>query len=277
LGGLAAVLLVVSVVARDLPDYFQEWPSRGLVRFLYRADIQDVADYLNTADPPLTDFGMSGLLAGPWDRLALEIDLDPQTTARPRWYHPERVALLRPAVSFVGYPNLNMAYTGWYRPLPEDEQLAGGYVLGELQAERQADFDPAAAVCFINGLCLLNAKYTAANGTLELVWGVDRELELPPMPLISNPPPPGVYAGPRLLIFAQLQDSTGGFLVGDDGLWIDPVTLRPGDTFLQRHDLVAPADSQPAAVVFGLYDPMTGERILTADGSDHLEIEIERR
>jgi hypothetical protein len=180
-------------------------------------------------------------------------------------------------VSFAGYPDVNMPYAGWYRPLPEDGQLAGGYILSELLAAHQPDFDPATAVCFVNGFCLLNAKYTAANGALELVWRVDHELDLPPMPLISNPPPPGVYAGPRLLVFAQLQDGAGGFLVGDDGLWIDPVTLRPGDVFLQRHHLVQPVGSQPAAVLFGLYDPMTRERILTTGGRDHLEIGMERR
>jgi hypothetical protein len=44
---LDALLLIASIAARDLPDYFQRWPERGMVRFLYRADIQDVADYVN--------------------------------------------------------------------------------------------------------------------------------------------------------------------------------------------------------------------------------------
>jgi hypothetical protein len=110
---------------------------------------------------------------------------------------------------------------------------------------------------------------------LQLLWQVAGPLDLPPSPLISYPPPPGVYSGPRLLVFAQLQDSGGGLLVGDDGLWVDPVTLRPGDRFLQRHYLAAPVDSQPAAVVFGLYDPMTGQRVLTSGGEDHLALPVE--
>ena len=44
---LMGLLLVGSIAARDLPDYFQRWPERGMVRFLYRADIQNVADYVN--------------------------------------------------------------------------------------------------------------------------------------------------------------------------------------------------------------------------------------
>jgi len=148
--------------------------------------------------------------------------------------------------------------------------------LSELRPENQPGVEPATAVCFDNGLCLRKAEYNDTDGTLELLWQVDHELALPPMPLISNPPPPGVYAGARLLVFAQLQNDVGSFLVGDDGLWIDPVTLQPGDIFWQRHYLAAPENSQPAAVVFGLYDPLTGERVLTVDGRDYLEVITER-
>jgi hypothetical protein len=95
------------------------------------------------------------------------------------------------------------------------------------------------------------------------------------MPLISNPPPPDVYAGPRLLVFAHLVDGAGALLAGDDGLWIDPLTVRAGDVFLQRHRLVAPDGSAPAAVLFGLYDPMTGERLLTDERQDAVRLELE--
>ena len=49
-------------------------------------------------------------------------------------------------------------------------------------------------------------SYDPATQTLHVEWQVEQPLDLPPMPLISNPPPPGVYAGPRLAVFAQLQD-----------------------------------------------------------------------
>ena len=94
---------------------------------------------------------------------------------------------------------------------------------------------------------------------------------LPPIPLISNPPPPGVYAGPRLSVFAQLLSSDGQFLTGDDGLWIDPTTLYEGDIFIQQHTLPPPQNGQ--RMVFGLYDPMTNERILTVDGRNAVVVE----
>ena len=82
-------------------------------------------------------------------------------------------------------------------------------------------------------MCLLGITDEETH-FLELGWRVADRLILPPKPLISNPPPPGVYSGPRLLAFAQLWDEADRFLAGDDGLWVDPYTLQPGDIFVCR-------------------------------------------
>ncbi|MBK8905107.1 MAG: glycosyltransferase family 39 protein [Anaerolineaceae bacterium] len=268
---MMAVLLVVSIAVRDLPDYFQRWPERGMVRFLYRADIQDVADYVNT-HPELTDFGISGLLAGPWDRMALQIGLHNDVVVRPRWFNGERVLLLSPPLSFVGFPETAAPYQSLLNPVTP-QVTPGYYVLAQTEAQMLADRTEE-RICFSNGLCWLTAVFDPATNRLELGWQVGETLELPEMPLISNPPPPGVYAGPRLQVFAQLLDAEGSFLVGDDGLWVDPVTLQPGDTFLQQHWLTLPEGVVAETAVFGLYDPMTGERIRTIDGRDHLRLDI---
>jgi hypothetical protein len=274
----AAVLLLASIGLRDLPDYFGEWPNRGMTRFLYRADLSNVAEYL-AAHRSLTDFAITGLLAGPWDREALKLELAEEgiepATIRPRWYNPERVIFLELAgepspPAFAGFPvGVTPIHGAKLTPLPGEQ--AGGYLLSQVEAARGAT---AETVCFRNGLCWLAADYDPATGYLELTWRVERPLELPPMPLISNPPPPGVYAGPRLYVFGQLLDEQGNFLAGDDGLWVDPLTLFPGDVFIQQHRPVLPVGTQPATASFGLYDPMTGGRIWTEDGRDHLSLPI---
>mgnify|MGYP002622793537 CR=1 FL=1 len=268
---LGAMLLVTSIAMRDLPDYFQRWPERGMVRFLYRADIQDVADYVNQT-PEMTDFGVSGLLAGPWDRMALNIDLHNNDEIRPRWFNVERAILLSPPLSFVGFPDTAVAYEPLLNPVAPPV-TAGYYSLAQTEAQMLAERSED-RICFTNGLCWLTAVFDPETNRLELGWQVGETLQLPPMPLISNPPPPGVYAGPRLQVFAQLLDADGNFLTGDDGLWVDPVTLRPGDIFLQHHWLVPPDGIVAETAVFGLYDPMTGKRILTTDGRDHLSLPI---
>jgi 4-amino-4-deoxy-L-arabinose transferase-like glycosyltransferase len=270
---LAGLLLLAAVAWRDLPDYFQRWPDRGMTRFLYRADIKSLARYVRD-NPELTDFGVSGLLAGPWDRIAFEIDAGSETDARPRWHNPERAILLRtggePAQSFSGYPRASALGDAFYKPVPG--LTVAGYELSRVAAGVDSAAEP---LCFENGLCLLASDYDAGDGTLMLTWELIRPLDLPVMPLISNPPPPGVYAGPRLLVFAQLLGVDGQVLAIDDGMWVDVTTLRDGDRFLQQHRLTGSGDDSPVAVTFGLYDPMTGERLRTMDGRDHLQLETD--
>ncbi|MCP5093932.1 MAG: hypothetical protein GY943_00105 [Chloroflexi bacterium] len=260
-----AFLLLGTVIVRDGTDYFVTWQERGMVRFLYRADYHEMAAYLNET-AVLTDFGVAGLLAGPWDKVALAIDTS--RDVRPRWYNPERVVLLQPAVSFAWIPHENKVY-----PV---EPLDDGWDNGAYRLSRVTHvIDTSERVCFENGLCMVTAVYDPTTQQLEVGWFVERPLDLPLIPLISNPPPPGVYAGPRLAVFAQLVDGNGNWLAGDDGLWVDPSTLYADDLFLQQHRFHLAAKAMPTNVLFGLYDPMSGERILTNDGQDHIQITIQ--
>ena len=264
---LFGVVLVMTVAGRDWPAYFGEWPQRGMVRFLYRADIGDVADYLQE-HPETTDFGITGLLAGPWDKLALQAELGINTAVSARWYNPERVLLLQPALSFAGFPEITTPYVDAYTDVPDVKGI-GGYRLQSVNFL----LPTGETVCFQNGLCALTAVYEPDLSQLTVAWRVERVLDLPPEQIISNPPPPGVYAGPRLLVFGQLWDAEGNFLTGDDGLWIDPYTLQVGDVFVQQHRWQVSAEGMGETAVFGLYDPLTGQRILTEAGQELVEVE----
>jgi len=253
---------------------------------LYRADLNDVAAYLQQ-HPELADAGITGLLTGPWDRQALRIALgeDPLDTAgcvsvQLRWYDPRRAILLEvagmPATLWQGYPVVESIYDAWIQI--QEGVTAGGYTLATVLADEPLSDD--SATCFANGLCLTGYRFASESGLLDLIWRVDQPLTLPEIPLISKPPPPGVYDGPRLLVFAQLIDGNGSFLVGDDGLWVDPTTLQVGDLFMQQHRLggqtvdISAADAGAPAILIGLYDPLTGERILTLNRQDHVRLEI---
>jgi len=267
---LPGLLLVVSVAARDLPDYFREWPQQPMVRFLYHADVRELAQLVRQEPAAYRDMGVASLLAGPWEQLAFGLEAGPAgEELRLRWYNPERVLLLQPARSF--------AYEGFFGPLfheaayaREPAVTAGRYWLAEVRMAPTIG----ESVCFANGLCWETAVFHPDTQTLELEWRLARQLNLPPIPLISNPPPPGVYAGPRLAVFAQLLDKNGQFLTGDDGLWLDPETLYPGDQFRQLHRLDGAALDEAAVINFGLYDPKTGARILTEKGRDSIQIPL---
>jgi hypothetical protein len=272
LPSLVGLILIAGIAWRDLPDYYLNWPERGMTRFLYRADIHELAQYINQHES-LTDFAVGSLLAGPWDKLALTIDLAPDSAVYPRWYYPERAVMLAigdtNVVTFVRSLGGPAFKSELYDSLSRN--VAGDYDLATISGEFDLEGE---AVCFQNGFCLLDSHFDKQSQTLRLAWEVRQQLQMPIVPLTSNPAPPGVYSGPRLSVFAQLLDSQGRLLAIDDGLWVDPTTLLPGDRFQQVHFLSTSQDMKAHLMVFGLYDPMNGNRILTEDGRDHIEIEI---
>ncbi len=283
--GLLVLLFLVSTAVRDLRDYFTVWPRRGMVGFLYRADYRVSARYLN-AHPEIADVAVSSNLLGPWDRLALAVDVHRDDVAA-RMFNPER-ALVYPAGSaprliLTHAPEassmVRAAIERDMRPLcgaPEPLRVFAPAAQGAWWPEQIGSWvSPAAPHSFANGLSLIgwgwpeDAPAPGRTVPLLLAWEVSRSLDLPPMPIVANPPPPGVYSGPRLAVFAHLlaadadvDRASGALLVGDDGLWVDPLTLRPGDRFFQIHLFALPPDapSAPYTVEVGLYDPMTGER-----------------
>jgi len=283
--GLLVLLFLFTTAARDLRDYFTVWPHRGMVGFLYRADYRLSARYLN-AHPEVTDVAVSSNLLGPWDRLALEVDVRRDDVV-PRLFNPER-ALVYPAgdasrliltLAPEADPVVQAAIERDTRPLFDAPEPLRVFAFAEQDArwpERSHNWGvPDVPYSFANGLSLIGwgwpeeAPEPGRTVPLLLVWEVSRSLDLPPMPIVANPPPPGVYSGPRLAVFAHLlaadadvDRASGAFLAGDDGLWVDPLTLRTGDRFFQIHLFALPADAPPAPYTLevGLYDPMTGDR-----------------
>jgi hypothetical protein len=77
-----------------------------------------------------------------------------------------------------------------------------------------------------------------------------------------------------LAIFVHLLDDQGHYITGQDGLGLDPYTLRPGDRFVHIHRLSYPPASTGSsgnyAIHLGLYDPLDDQRWLTLKGEDHL-------
>lgn len=285
---LFAVFLVTNVI-RDLRDYFVIWPQQDMVRFLYRADYREAGHYLD-AHPEITDVAISSTLMGPWDRLALEVDTHRNDIAV-RFFNPERALVWveeditstmllttfpSPAPPIDNFPEANVKSPEIISP------HLTRYTLDPVPTcnPQPAICNPQSAICnlpFANGLELVEARWMngeppapGRGAVLLTTWLVVTPLDLPPIPIVANPPPPGVYSGPRLAVFTHLLAADGTFVTGDDGLWVDPITLRPGDCFIQVHQLTPPANApgDPYALELGLYDPMTGVRwpVLDSEG-----------
>ncbi len=265
-----AIVVIALTGWRDIDDYFREWPALKQTRFLYRAEIHELGDYVRT-ETEITDFAMSSLLFGPWDRIALNVALQGEESGiHGRLFQPQRVLFLQPSTVFTKFPHslelIEAEKHTRVEKLPNDGHIAAIIDVSSYP------LDGSPEVCFANGFCVLGTEYNEGTAAFDIIFRVDKDLTLPPMPLISNPPPPGIYAGPRLHVFAQLLTADGQFVTGDDGLWVDVTTLRVGDAFLQRHFLPIPADAD-CRIAFGFYDPFDGSRVLTDSGADHVLLE----
>ncbi|MGD2105709.1 MAG: glycosyltransferase family 39 protein [Anaerolineae bacterium] len=270
--GFAVTLIlasfVLSSVVRDIRDYFTVWPERGMVRFLYRADHREAAEYLH-AHPEITDVAIGSGLVGPWDRIALDVDVGRDRVA-PRLFNPERAL-----VWSGGDEPAFVLLTSWPDPSrPIQEFLEPGRrVSSHLELHTPSFVGGSQSIVsgttFANGLALAEARWLEDRplapgqvGDLLTVWDVVEPLDLPEEPVVAQPPPPDTYSGPRLAVFVHLTDAEGRVLDTDDGLWVDPLTLQPGDRFVQIHRLSAPAAStaERHALELGLYDPKTNQR-----------------
>jgi 4-amino-4-deoxy-L-arabinose transferase-like glycosyltransferase len=294
LGSIIVVLAVflVTNAVRDLRDYFVVWPERGMVRFLYRADYREAARYLNARADSI-DVAIPSALMGPWDRLALQVDT--QGHDEIRLFDPERALVwvapdVPSRVLLTSFPRPSPLIATILEANADSASTISPYLeLYELRYRSDSGSDRPLAR-FANGLDLLDVRAMGIDDkvadpdrwvTLLTVWRVARSLDLPPLPIVANPPPPGVRSDPRLAVFAHLLTADAAFITGDDGLWVDPLTLRPGDCFAQYHHFTLPPDVPAGQIVvrMGLYDPVSNDRwpILESSGqfsSDHLLIPL---
>jgi hypothetical protein len=274
---LALSLLAIPTAWRDLRDYFYRWPQDSFVRFLYRADYRDAVQYIET-QPEMRQWAVSSLLMGPWDRLALQVDLG-RDAPDVRLFDPQRALLYTgdaTADSGDGIGPRTMLFTSYpppappFQPLLERGTMDSEPPLTDYILTLPGPFDQSPPLGqFENGLELTAIAWErqappapGQKAVLLTYWTLTTALQHPEMPIVANPPPPGVYTGPRLAVFAHVLAPDGTFLTGDDALGVAPLTLKPGDRFVQIHRLALAADAPAAAYVIevGLYDPHTGAR-----------------
>ncbi|MBN1815307.1 MAG: glycosyltransferase family 39 protein [Anaerolineae bacterium] len=258
---LFAIFLASSIV-RDLRDYFVVWPRQELVRVLYRADYRDAARYLD-AQPEIADVAISSTLLGPWDRLALEVDIR-RDDVGVRLFDPGRALVwsgedTTSTVLLAPWPPAASPIDELLEAHTESMAISSHLTLYTLSPISNLQSPISNVTRFANGLELVEARWIG-EADLLTIWRVTEPLDLPPMPIVANPPPPGVYSGPRLKVFAHLLAADGTQVADDDGLWVDPLTLRPGDTFVQVHRFAVSGDG-PYSVRLGLYDPKPGEEM----------------
>jgi hypothetical protein len=256
-----------------------------MVNFLYRGDYRNLSQFMDT-HPVITDAAVGTMLFGQWDKVALETDMIRQDT-RLRWVNPDRVlinnasgplnhflqdeskpfAVLRSVLDASPPVDAPPGLQGYSVSLPEPGT----------DAVRNDTEGTLLQTLTLGESMVLEAIETSKDETGDLIvrtwWRVVATLPLPPEKLY--PPPYGVYGGPRLSVFAHLL-AGGKYYSGDDGLWVDPYSLYPGDRLLQVHRFILPEnDDDQLKLAIGLYDPWIGQRWQLADGRDQILIALD--
>jgi 4-amino-4-deoxy-L-arabinose transferase-like glycosyltransferase len=270
--GLCAALLLGITAARDLRDYFMAWPALPDVRHLYRADLHEAAQWLNShgstlSAPAGADVAVASRALHPADLPALLLDA-PRLDLRLRLFQPER-ALVLPAgsdaqilIRETAPGEAGALLPGWPPPL---DGRAFVFVPPPAVATSESGAFPEAA--FENGLVLVGYWATRDTAAIRLVtqWRVDAGYQAPPSRSLAVLTAQDV----PLRIFTHLLGADGALLAGDDRFDLDPADLRPGDQFLQLS--ILPVVGLPAGELrlqVGLYRVDGGARILLTTGDD---------
>ena len=280
---IVVALCLIAVGGRDLPDYFLSWSNHSMVEFLYRADYRALARYLDRHDG-IHEAVVGSMLFGPWDEVAVQTDLRREMPDL-RWINTDRALVLtsepltrlylqhegtpHPAIQsyLANAPSLAapMGMVG-YQMSPSAVRPEEPYLAEDCDGTALVDqpFEGALVLSAVE----VDAAPSEEHLTLKLWWRIMAPLPLPPEELIPNPPPPGVYNGPRLKVFVHSTDADHEALLDvDDGIGVDPYSLREGDVWLQVHELKR-AETRDGSqhIRIGLYDPHTGSRWSLPDG-----------
>jgi 4-amino-4-deoxy-L-arabinose transferase-like glycosyltransferase len=229
-----ACLLLVGTSLHDLADYFFNWPAHPAVQYLYKANLHATAAQLR-GQPPAT-YVLSGPLSK-WDRIAFALD-GVAFESVPRWVNGDWAVI---------FPTQSAHYLF---PL----------------ADWQIDSPPQQPITIQFADSLIFEGWSQQGRDLLTHWRVGPGYAAPEPDMgasVATPPSPTV-------IFLHLLDAQANYVGGSDRFDVDAYTLQPGDRFIQRHAVEAPAGQYQLEV--GLYNPTTGERYLTTDQQDSVRL-----
>ncbi len=262
-------LLIVLLIpllhgALSLRDY-RRWADASFVRFLYHADIADVARYLNE-HPDVQEVAVATTSEElQLDERGLRLDLT-RTLARPRLFDP------RYALALPGGSPAYVALTTYPPPAPpirailqEYPLIATGPVVADGAAYRIYRVEPTrplwsegATVSFGAGKLTLrdwrvSPQEARAGQSIEIltVWQVGPTGNLPPV----------------LKLFFHLVAPDGALIATGDRLSLLASSLQPGDVFVQMTGIALPAELPPGdyTLLTGVYESDTNRRWETSE------------
>jgi hypothetical protein len=271
---MAGTALVVAALALNAGltwrDYAVGWSQHLSTRFMYRADMADLARYLN-ARPTLEDVAASTSTEElVLDARGLRIDLT-RSPAQVRLFNPQHALVLpagsQPCLALISEPppapHVERYLSQHSTPFDTGPRIASGPAF-QIYTARQAPIPantfglPMTLRAQISLLDVHIERLPERVARVRTTWRVE----------------PGAALPDSLRLFAHLRAPDGTLLFAGDRLDVLPSSLRAGDQFLQWNDLVLPeGDLTGCRVAVGLYE-RDGARWTTASGADGLMLDL---
>jgi len=261
------ILLLISglYIVRTARATFQIWPDQEEVRFVWQEALTEAAYYLDASNSngPVAIGGWTPeSMDPPTMELTLKRDdlsmryFDPQTALIiPTATRANNIRIIRPTILPMN-PELDNLLSTW----SAEPQNEGAFTIYELEPGRDTLPGSIFDAVFGEELQFLGYDWTdhcLPGETCQMVtyWRVQS-------------PVPGSRR-----IFLHLVDQDGQVIVQDDALGAPSEHWQPDDLLIQLLSIDVPVGAKEAELRIGVYDPITGLRSNTADGSDHVILE----
>jgi len=265
--GLLLLLFILNI-GRTWWMIFQIWPANSEVQFVWQQALTDAAGFLD-ASPRDDPVAVGGWTPETMDPPTMDLTLKRDDLSL-RYFDPGRAVIL-PAggsnesgnvdSSRLVHPTalpLRPALLGQLAALGVEPRPMGTFTYYDVPAAATDSFAEEPAATFGQEISLLDYELRAGSDSLDLisVWRVEMPTE-----------------GSRRF-FLHLVDESGNIVAQDDALGAPAAHWQAGDIIIQHQAIELDAPPAHVQARLGVYDPQSGVRLLTTDGTDSVTVSL---
>ncbi len=265
----ALVIVLTLYIARSATALFQIWPKSEQVQFVWQKALTDAAGYLDVSGK--TD----DVAVGGWTPETM----DPPTMALTLQRNDLDLRFFDPIQSLI-IPFDPTGQTGqivYPTALPLNPYLAsilnhwglnphpmGAFQAYEIQQMPEIEPQHAAETDFGGEITFLGYDIPTSDGE---PLPIDAFLDQDGLRLVTYWRVKRPADGPRRF-FLHAVNEAGQTVTQDDRLGAPASHWKEGDLILQQHQLTLPPTGEQFSLELGVYNPETGQRLLTESGAD---------
>ena len=272
---IALIILLGLNISRTTTAVFKIWPANEEVQFVWQQALTEAAGYLDSSD-------QNGPVAiGGWTPKTMDpptISLTLQREDLSLRYFDPRQSLIIPAIqpgepSRIVHPailQIEPALGDLLAEWSSSSHTLGTFEYYEVQESPAIRPNFPEETSFGGEVTFLG--YDVLPPAVSDSAAEDIPDERAPLRLVTYWRVDAPSGKPRMF-FLHAVNENDRILAQDDALGAPAVHWQAGDTLLQKHTLVMPAEEGPLILRLGLYNPETGRRLLTNNGAEFVLIQ----